>query len=74
MFYVPKKYAVMSPIFFNPYDVEDMVKAICRVLADESLRRSLIEKGKERVKFFDSEKAINQYVRLYKEVLSRNQI
>ena len=57
--------------FFNPYDVEDMAKAICRVLADESLRRNLIEKGKERVKFFDSESAIDQHVKLYKE-LSRN--
>ena len=57
--------------FFNPYDVEDMAKAICKVVTDESLRRSLIEKGKERVKFFDSESAIDQHVKLYKE-LSRN--
>ncbi|MDF2953378.1 MAG: Glycosyltransferase involved in cell wall bisynthesis [Thermodesulfobacterium sp.] len=57
--------------FFNPYDIEDMAKAICKVVTDESLRRSLIERGKERVKFFDSESAIDQHVQLYKE-LSRN--
>ena len=57
--------------FFNPYDVEDMAKAICKVVTDESLRRNLIEKGKERVKFFDFESAIDQHVKLYKE-LNRN--
>jgi len=57
--------------FFNPYDVKDMAKAICKIVADESLRRNLIEKGKERVKFFDSENAIDQHVKLYKE-LSKN--
>jgi len=59
--------------FFNPYDVEDMAKAICKVLTDESLRRSLIERGKERVKFFDFENAIAQHIKLYKEVLNEVQ-
>lgn len=57
--------------FFNPYDVEDMAKAICKVVTDESLRRSLIKRGKEKVKFFNFENAIDQHVKLYKE-LSRN--
>ena len=58
--------------FFNPYDVEGMAKAIYKVVTDESLRRSLIERGKERVKFFDSESTIDQHVKLYKKILSRN--
>jgi len=70
MFYIPKKYVIMLSIF-NPYDIEDMAKAICKVVADESLRKNLIKRGKERIKFFGSENAIDQHVKLYKE-LSKN--
>jgi len=58
--------------FFNPYDIKTMAKAIHRVLTDDNLRGSLIEKGKERIKFFDSENAIAQHVRLYKEIENEN--
>ena len=69
---VLKEICCNAAYFFNPYDVEDMAKAICKVVTNESLRRSLIERGKERVKFFDSESAIDQHVQLYKEVENEN--
>ena len=45
---------------FNPYDTELIREAMEKVLSDEALAASLIEKGYERVKMFTPESVINR--------------
>jgi len=39
-------------LYFNPNDTEDIKNVMLRIIKDKELRRSLIEKGNQRVKFF----------------------
>jgi glycosyltransferase involved in cell wall biosynthesis len=55
--------------FINPYNAEDMSKGIYKILSDNNLRKLLIEKGKNRIKLFNPDKIIDQYIEMYKEVL-----
>ncbi len=56
--------------YVDPYDVESMAKGMYKVLTDEALRRSLIEKGLERAKLFSWEKSAKEHLEVFKEVLS----
>lgn len=58
-----------SGIYFNPYDPNDMADKIIGVLSDENIRLNLLEKQKEKIKFFDKELTINEYINLLKEVI-----
>lgn len=58
-----------SGIYFNPYDPNDMADKIIGVLSDENIRLNLLEKQKEKIKFFDKEVTINEYINLLKEVI-----
>lgn len=59
-----------SAIYFNPQDVEDMVKKINKVLDDENLRKKLIEKGKKRVKLFSWTRMAKQTLNVYEYCLN----
>ena len=52
-------------ILFDPYSVEDMTRAILKVLSDNSLRRSLIERGFERASLFTWERTAEKTLELY---------
>lgn len=56
-----------AAIYFNPVEPEDMVEKILQVLDSESLRKKLIVKGKERVKFFSWQKLAKQTLEVYRE-------
>lgn len=59
-----------AAVFFDPYDVKDISDKVYHVLNDEALRRSLIDKGSERVSNFSWEKTARGTLEVYKEVLS----
>jgi glycosyltransferase involved in cell wall biosynthesis len=55
--------------YFNPYSEEDLAKAILTVISDEKLRSELLEKQKERLKMFDKNKIIEQYISLFERMI-----
>jgi len=55
--------------YFNPYCEEDLARAILTVLSDEKLRSELLEKQKERLKMFDKNKIIEQYISLFERMI-----
>jgi len=57
--------------YVNPYDVESIAEGMYKVLTDEDLRRSLIEKGLERAKLFSWEKCAKEHLEVFEEVLSK---
>ena len=44
-------------LLFDPYDVSDMTKKLSVAICDNSLRLALIKKGKQRITFFDWDRA-----------------
>jgi glycosyltransferase involved in cell wall biosynthesis len=57
-------------LYFDPYDIDDICRAICDISSDASLRRILIEKGKARAeKFSHKEDMINQYIEVMESVM-----
>lgn len=56
--------------YVNPYNIESIAEGMYKVLTDESLRRSLIEKGLERAKLFSWEKSAREHIKVFEEVLS----
>ena len=55
--------------YFDPYDVEDIARAIDNVLTDEKLRRQLIKKGKQHVKTFSWQRMAEQTLAVYNSVV-----
>lgn len=60
-------------IMINPYDKNQLVKAMYKVLTDKNLRENLIKKGLERAKIFNWEKAARETLRVY-STFATNQI
>ena len=56
-------------LYFNPYSEEDLARAILTVISDEKLRSELLEKQKERLKMFDKDKIIEQYISLFERII-----
>lgn len=54
-----------AAIYFDPYNKEDMVKMISRVLDDKDLRDELIKAGQVRIKIFSWEKLAKQTLEEY---------
>jgi glycosyltransferase involved in cell wall biosynthesis len=60
-----------AALYFDPYDVDDMCEAIHEITSNEDLRRSLIEKGKVRVKnFSNKEEMVDKYISLMESVMN----
>jgi len=55
--------------YVNPYSVESIAEGIHKVLTDEDLRKSLIQKGFERVKMFSWENYAREALKIFEEVL-----
>ncbi len=55
--------------YFDPYSVDDMVRAIGEVLADDKLRRNLIAKGKKRAQQFSWQRMAEQTLAVYNDVV-----
>jgi len=55
--------------YFNPYSEEDLAKAILKVISNEEFKIGLLEKQKERLKMFDKNKIIEQYISLFERII-----
>lgn len=55
-------------MYFDPENVEEMVKAIEQVLRDKELRKELIKKGFEQIKKFSFEKMARETLKVYNRV------
>lgn len=55
-----------AALYVNPMDVEEMANAMEKIVTDKELRSRLIEKGRERRTFFNSEKTAHL---LYESIL-----
>lgn len=55
-------------LYFDPYDINDMVKKIKQVLSDEKVREDLVRKGNERLKKFSWRRMGEQTLKVYQEV------
>ena len=57
-----------AAIYFNPYNVEEMVAAMGQLLQDTELRNELTTKGRQRVKMFDLQREVEETIAVYKEL------
>ncbi len=55
--------------YVNPYNIDSIAEGMHKVLSDEILKRSLINKGFERVKEFAWERAAKNILKVFDEVL-----
>lgn len=58
-----------AAVYFDPYNVEDMHDKILQVISDENLRKTMIEKGRERLSEFSWDKIAQETIDYYKSVL-----
>jgi glycosyltransferase involved in cell wall biosynthesis len=58
-----------AAILVDPMDVQEMVKAVCRLLEQPNYRKSLIEAGLDRVKPFTWENTAEQIATVYETML-----
>jgi glycosyltransferase involved in cell wall biosynthesis len=58
-----------AAIEFDPYDEEDLVRQLKRLIKDESLRSDLIHKGNKRLEDFNWEKSCDQLIDIFKKVV-----
>ncbi len=56
--------------YVDPYDVDNIVNGIYKVLTDETLRQSMIQKGIERVKLFSWKRSAEEYLKVFEEVIN----
>lgn len=60
---------VEAAYYVDPYNTENITEGIYKVLTDENLRDTLIQKGFERVKLFSWKKTAKEVLTVFKEVL-----
>ena len=60
-----------AAIGFDPYEVEDLVHQMKRLIEDDFLRKDLIQKGNERLLYFDWEKSCNQLLAIFKQAIKK---
>jgi glycosyltransferase involved in cell wall biosynthesis len=63
-----------AAMLIDPYDVDDLARAIDRVLRDEALREQLRKNGLERASLFKWQQAALRTLRLYESVLQRSSV
>jgi glycosyltransferase involved in cell wall biosynthesis len=58
-----------AALYFDPYSIDDIAEKMEKILTDKNLRKYLVEKGKNRSKFFSWDKTAEGYINVYKSVL-----
>jgi glycosyltransferase involved in cell wall biosynthesis len=58
--------------FVDPFDIQSIRAGVLKVIADESYRNDLIQKGLKNVKRFDPDVIAGEYASLYEEIVSLN--
>lgn len=61
-----------AALLFDPFSVEGIATAVKRLVIDESLRKNLIQRGKERLKDFSWERTAKAYRAVYRQATNRN--
>lgn len=54
-----------AALMVDPYNINDIAKAMAEILADESLKNKLIERGLARAKNFSWEKTAKEYLKIF---------
>jgi len=57
-----------AALLVDPYNIDEIAKAIYKVLTDQNLRENLIKKGLKQAKQFSWEKTAKETLKVYKEV------
>jgi len=57
-----------AALLFDPYNVDEIASAMYKALVKDNLRKSLVDKGFERVKLFSWEETARRTLELYREV------
>lgn len=57
-------------LYFNPYQVEDMIQKIQTLLTSPTLRMELIAKGKKQLEKFSWEKSASEHLAVYRSLLN----
>lgn len=60
-----------AAVYFDPLDSMDIQNCIVNLLSGVDLRKSLVEKGKERVKQFSWEQSTREYERIYRDIFNQ---
>lgn len=58
-----------SAVYFNPYNENDMIKAIANLIKDSILREEIVRRGREQVKKYCWEECGKKTVSIYKDSL-----
>jgi len=56
-------------LYFDPYDIDDMAKAMEKIITDKELRQKMIPKGLEQVRRYSWDDTAQKTLEVYKEVL-----
>jgi len=56
--------------YVDPYNIESIAEGMYKVLTNESLRQSLIQKGLKQTKLFSWEKSSREHIKIFEEVLN----
>ncbi|MCA9325279.1 glycosyltransferase family 4 protein [Candidatus Saccharibacteria bacterium] len=59
--------------YFNPENVEDIVRAVNDILTDKKLRAKLIKRGEQQVKLYSWKRMAEQTLTVYKDVLKEEE-
>jgi glycosyltransferase involved in cell wall biosynthesis len=57
-----------AAVYCNPYDPEDIARAIYEVLSSEELKNCLSQKGLARAKMFSWEKTAEEILKIIEEI------
>jgi glycosyltransferase involved in cell wall biosynthesis len=57
------------PLYFDPYNVDDMAEAMEKIIVDKELRKAMIPKGLEQVQKYSWEDTAQKTFEVYREVL-----
>lgn len=60
-----------AAMYVDPHNVEDIVQKIQTILNNEVLQQKLTHKGLEHIKQFTWEKAANEHINVFKEILQK---
>ena len=71
---VVREVAGDAALFFDPYNIDDIAKAIEKMATDSALRSQLSQKGLERAKLFQNTDAMtDDYVKVFEEAMKKEE-
>jgi glycosyltransferase involved in cell wall biosynthesis len=61
-----------SGLYFNPYSEDDLANTILKIILDKELRNNLLKKQKGRIKLFNKDEIVKQYIQLFEHLSGGN--